>query len=858
MRTWLAEASAPFRDGFLRDLVKLFLVTVIVVSLVAAAAAWAVNAYFGETVSGLIGGVGEYDFIIHARAESKVLAARYLAAYLPKAFPGARVKQGLTVAGQANFFVALPQEMRTRAVMESIGSSFASMPGYSGRTLLIEPSIIVHGVPAGAMTFILERLERLEGVEFAFRDGQSLVVVAQRGRDVEQAEARVKELLDRYRVIEARFPMGYKVPDLDRAGEQVVAAVDRKFHSAGKVLDVSRNDRGDDYQSFLSSLTEMRRFLLSYTSDVVIELDPQASLRPGDEVAAGAGLPAPGGRLGAKNLKIMITGVEGSKAHGVAVQGDTIPKAQAGGSPRSGVIPAGRAFRVKPGERLGDPVGTATINNQRYALMATVDESLKLLDQLQGLAKQATLTASRVQSTLDAYDHTLDQITQVQATLERAEQGLSGPLEALGKVQTESIVTALNRTVRGIDDLLDRMQGVSEAQAALDLASRAAGLDQAGSEPGAPGAPAGESPAESGAGAAAAQIASVQSGMNGLSAEAREQASTLTKLIQKINPATLLLLKWRAQAQSLALQVGNFGNLTQNADGITEMIGRLSEATDSTLGVMRQMDVPAFRADLAEISRRMEGIAQIDVASVTKQMRYVRDSLPDLKDEELGRSVRLIDQYIGGEVIPGERLQILVPASLPLAEAAAEVRRAAGDKASTSIQPAGSLKPDLRGLLFQVLGKVRETVAGLVGIALVAAVLMLDHAVIISTLRTSWRSLRLPAWWGRVAAPGYGALVGATLLAAVFFLSGARLPLVGWPGVALLGAALGLLTAGLAGRLAPVNLGELEAGQALGLSYACTLREIVIPEGRPGLLLVLNRPNMIFPQLAAGGAGRKR
>lgn len=848
MRTWLAEGLAPFKDGFLRDIARLLLVTVAVLSLFTAAAAWAVNAYFGETVSGLIGGVGEYDFVIHARAESRARAERHLAAYLPKAFPGARLKSGLTVAGQANFFIALPDDMRTRAVMEGLNSAFASTPGYSGSTVLIEPSVVLHGVAPGAMSFVLERLERLPGVEFAFRDGQSLIAAVEPGQDVEQVERSAKALLGQYRVVEARFPMGYKVPDLRQAGRQVVSAVERRFGSKGAVLDVTRSDRGDDQRSFLESLTEMRRFLMSYTSDVVIELDPKAALKPGDEVAAGEGLPAPGERLGSRDLKVMITETDGRLAHGVVVQGDTTPQGKAARAAASGVIPAGKAFRVKPGDRLGTQVGSATINNQRLALLATVDESLKLLDQLQVLAKHATTTASRVQLTMDSYEHTLDQIAQVQSTLAGVERGLSGPLDALGKVRTEDIVLVLNRAVGGIDNLLGRMEGVAEAQAALELASRAAGLSGTGE-----GGPALADPA----GAAAAQIAGVQAGMQGLSTETKQQTDLLTRLIGRINPVTALLLKWRTQAQSLALQVGNFGLLAENAGSVTGLIKNLSEATDSTLEVMEEIDVASLKADLAEISRRLEGIAQIDVESVTQQMRYVRNSLPDLKDEQLGRSVRLIDRYIGGEVIPGERLQILVPATLPAKEVAAEVRRAAGDKVTTAVLPAGSLKPDLRGLLFQVLGKVRSTVAALVAMTLVAATLALDHAVIVSALRLGWKSRRLPAWWTSCAAPVYGALVGATLLGTVFALSGARLPFLGWSAAVGLGALMGLLMAGLATRLAPVNGGELEAGLAMGLSHAQILREIVIPEGRPGLLLLLNRRNMIFPRpLAGAGAAR--
>ncbi|MGE5553963.1 MAG: hypothetical protein ACM3XZ_08610 [Betaproteobacteria bacterium] len=835
MRTWLAEGLAPLQDGFWRDLGRLFLVTVAAVSLLSACAAWAVNAYFNSTVAGLIGGVGEYDFMLHVRADAREQAARQLAAYLPKAFPGAKFKPGLTIAGQASFLVDLPAKMRTRTVMEGINSSFASLPGFSGHTVLVTPSVVVDGVAPGAIRFFLDRLERLPGVEFAFADGQDLVVAVDRRHRAEDVEKAAADLLKQYRLIEVRFPMGYEVRDLREAGERLATAVNRKF--GGGALDVTRRDPGDDFRSFQASLTEMRRFLLSYASDVSVKLNPNVTLKPRDELVIGDQLPTPGGRFGPTALRVMVTGIEGNVAHGVTVQGDPTPQTAAKSPTQkeaaAAVFPAGRAYLVKPGNRVGELVGSATIHNQRYALSASMDEGLKLLDQLQVVAKHAVATAARVQSTLASYQQTLDQIDRAQTALAQVQRGLSGPLDGLGKVNTDSLVLFLNQAVAGLDDLLGKMSGVAEAKAAMDLAASAA------------------QPTENGG-------AATQESMTNLADETHRQTDLLSQIIGQINPVTVMLLKWRAQAQNLALQVGNLGLLAQNAGDVRKLVQDLSTATGRTLETMRAIDVEAMKADLEGISRRMEAIAQIDVGSVTRQVRYVKDSLPNLKDEELGRSVRLIERYIGGEIIPGQRLQLLVPARLPLKEVKAEVRQTAGERVSLTVSPAGSLKMDLRGLLLRVLGRVRTTVAGLVAVALVALVLMLDHALVISALRTSWRSGRLPRWWRAGAAWAYGAGVGAALLLTSFVLSGARLPFFGWPSVAGLGGALGLATAGLAGRLAPVEVGELEAGQALGLSYARILREIVIPEGRPGLLHLLNRRALIFPLAAPGPAGRKR
>ncbi|MGE5507696.1 MAG: hypothetical protein ACM3RP_04280 [Chitinophagales bacterium] len=849
MRASLAHSFTPLRDGFTADLARLTVVTVLVLSLLAAATAWAVDAFFGRTVSGLVGRAGENDFVLYVRSDSKSRAEQRLATYLPKTFPGATFKPGLTVAGQANFFVTLPEAYRTRSVMENIDSTFGSLPGYSGHLLLIEPSIFVHGIPAGAYRFFLDKFQDLPGVKLTFASGQDLVVALQKGGRPEDVEPLIKKVLSQYRVVEARFPMGYKVSDLDRVGAQAAAAAQASLKVP--VTDVTQSDKQDDYSSFLGALVEMRRFLLSYASDITIKLGPAASLRKGDELVAGAGL-TQGGRIGDQALRILVTGVDGDVAHGVAVQGDTTPPggakaAKAAADGRGTLIPAGMAYRARPNNRVGAPVGPATIHNQRYALMATVDESVKLLSQLQLLAKHADTTAARVQLTLDSFQQTMNRMTEVQSALDGVKRGLAGPLDGLGKVQTDSLVAVLNKTVGAIDDLLDRMNGVTDAKAAMDLAAGAAhlppGTDAGGGAEAAAGLGAQGAGLPGQAGASAAEL---QAQMAGLSSTAAQQTDALSQIIGNLNPVSLLLLKWRAQVQTTALQVQNFGLLAKNAGAVNEFIDGLSGATDTTVAEMQKVDVTGLKSSLQEISQRLEAIARIDVGSVTKQMTYVKDSLPNVKDDQLGRSVRLIDRYIGGEVIPGERLQFLVPGSVPAQAATAAVKKAVGDNASVSVLPSGSLKPDLQGLLFQLLGKVRSTVAGLIALGLVMATLVLDHAVVIATLSSAARGRRS----AMVAGVVYGGVAGATLLGSVFLLSGAGFPLLGWPGVFALGAGLGMFVAVLARRLAPVNLGELEAGEAMGLSYARILREIIIPEGRPGLLLLLNRSSMLFPREA--------
>ncbi|HBG02035.1 MAG TPA: hypothetical protein DDW87_10745, partial [Firmicutes bacterium] len=111
-----------FRDGFYKDLIVLLVLTVIVGAVFSQGIAWAIDTYFGDTLDGMIGEYGEYDLILHIRDEAKEAALRELERIGEQSFPGYKLNQTLTIAGQANFFFGLPETYRTREVLESITS----------------------------------------------------------------------------------------------------------------------------------------------------------------------------------------------------------------------------------------------------------------------------------------------------------------------------------------------------------------------------------------------------------------------------------------------------------------------------------------------------------------------------------------------------------------------------------------------------------------------------------------------------------------------------------------------------------------------------------------------------------------
>ncbi len=151
----------------------------------------------------------------------------------------------------------------------------------------------------------------------------------------------------------------------------------------------------------------------------------------------------------------------------------------------------------------------------------------------------------------------------------------------------------------------------------------------------------------------------------------------------------------------------------------------------------------------------------------------------------------------------------------------------------------GVIRPNPRGVVAELLTDVRRTIAGMLAVVIAGATLALDQATVFSAAALFPGSRR-----GRAA---LAAGVGAVLVGATYSLSGGGIPFIGAGAATALGTVLGLLVMAVAHRLSPVNTEEILAGQALGLSDGQIMREIVVPAGRPGLLVVVQWSSPAVP-----------
>lgn len=704
-----------FRDGFYKDLIILLILTMLIGAVFSQGVAWAIDTYFGDTLDDLIGEYGEYDVILHIREEAKEAALRELERIGEQSFPGFKLNQTLTIAGQANFFFGLPDAYRTKEVLESITSYFGAVPGLNGYTLVVEPSVLIRGVHPGVRQELREKLEALDDVKFVIRDGNNLMVLVAREEKVQEVGKKIEGVLQEYQILELRFPMGFEV-DTQEVGGQTLEILRGQDHAKGNLsnsvafTNVTSAEYGEDLDAFLKTLIEMRDFLTSYASKVRLAVAPGVHVAVGERIVlekTGDDIP--------EKLVIEITGVYGDLAEGMIMEGATVQSTDK-------LVQPGYRYATE-GEQ-GDFVGEVEIENERYRLAYAIDESLRLLEELEELSVQASSAVDNAEAVLTTFQEALMQLEVLQVQMRQLNEGIAkGDAKSSGE---QFLVTLL---LNGLFQTL--AQGV------------------------------------------------IQSGE------------------------------------------GSFDSL-------------------------ENLDIEKMRSSLNGISTQIENVQEIDVAAIIEQIGFVRDTLPDLKDAEIGQSIRLINTYLGGQVIPGERIQILIQGERfdekkleKLLQN--ELQNPYLHTYSTSV---GMVNPDARGEIFRILKEVRSIVAGMLSIIFTIIVLVLDHATIFSTLKYV-RSSQKPVTrrWLRFFDPLFalGGVLGSLIFTAVYYLSKSQIPFFNLPVVVILGFAAGVLVVIFAERFSPVQSMELMAGQSLGLSNVQIMREVVIPPSRPGLLNLLNR-----------------
>ena len=416
--------SRMWRVGFRKDFIVLILVTVLLGSALASSMAALMDRTFSGAVRGLIGDFGEFDVIVHVREEARSAAGQALQRLLREKLPGARSKDGVVLAGKANLLVSIPAGRKEQAVFESLPGWMASLPGYTGITYITEPSMTLSNVHPGVRTDLKREMAELAGVRFVYRDGSNLTAVLESPDKAESVYKAAQNLAAKWRVLEIRYPFGSKLDAPEQIANEVEQSLQHMW-GADTARDVTLLGQDDETGSFIAALGEMKKFLLSYSTQVEIDLAQKGAVIPGDllELTGGGG--------GEKSVQLRVYAVTGQTARAYVETGDAGPFLEQGGAVRS----------ADADKRL---LGQASLRNQRLQLITAIDASLDLLNQISTLARSADGAVADAEKTLQTFASALVQLDAVQEQVRQINEELT----KTGKVDTSQLlISALLSTM---------------------------------------------------------------------------------------------------------------------------------------------------------------------------------------------------------------------------------------------------------------------------------------------------------------------------------------------------------------------------------------------------------------------------
>lgn len=770
-----------FTNSFNRDVLSLLVVSIVIGSLVAGTLSFAANRFFAQTVSSLVGDYGEYDVVINVREEMKEDAAAQIEKVIAEVFPGAKLKEGPTISGKSNFFIALPNQFKTKQVYQNLDKTFGSIPGGGGVGVMTEPRITIRGVPDGAKNMLMERVEQMDGVEFAFRDGSSIGVVLSSLDKAVAVNTQIKNVLKEYQVIEIAFPVGSEPSNPIRMGDAIAADIQKEMR-VNYAANVSIDGKNDDMTYMVSTMMELKRFLSAYASQVTITPAAGVKLLVGDKLAfqgTAANVPVAGKAIDKGNVIVEVTAIKaGGMVEGLVVQGD------------ASHITNNQGYKLD-NDVIGAAVASAAYRNPRQELGTALNETTKLVGQIPGFAQDTQNMSTIALTALNNYGSSIAAMEQTLNGLSAAGTTIQAATSGLANLDTRGIQTQLDSSSQAIGGLVNSMQvfKMINADAAASTSS----------------------------------LVAAQNNLNGLKNG-----------------------------------LGALDNVAANARQAKGAIDGIVANGQNSIATLRAFDVNGARQNLLAVNGRVAEVQKINVPMVAGQLQYMAAAVPNITDEDISHSVKTLDKFIAGQVIPGQRIQILTTSDIS-AEAIAPIvyKQAGHNNLSLYSTSLGAIEPNPRGELMVVLNQVKAILAGMTAIIATILFLVLDHTAIMTSIRRKRLVTRIEATgWRRFVrriivtytAPErqYGMAIGAIMLTAMFILSGGGIPYLPWIGVPVLGALLGLIVANNAEKISPVAIEEVTAGEALGLSFDEIMREIVIPNGRPGLMQKLNRRKLMF------------
>ncbi len=841
MLSWLKK------DAFTKDIVLLLLVSIIGSSLFAIVFAMATDKYFAQAVTGIMGDFGEYDLLFQTKVELKGAMVRQIRETIAEHFPGAKLKAGISIVGKASFFLTLPSRYKTKEVYNSLGYYFDNLPGNGGYSVMTEPKLNVASVPSGIFNRLSSEIERIPGVRFTYKDGNSIGVIMNDIHDSKAVSDQVKQILHRYQIFEVRLGSSYKPQELLAMGKKVSQSL-LGVNGVRNAQDITLASGSDDTKYMMDTLLEVKRFLLAYTSEVKITPYSGSQIEVGDLLVLNgqnAENIKTGNLLQPLEVVVKVNSKNASGIRGLIIQGD------------AGFLKDNNAFKLLPGDKVGLPAASIEVSDRKSQIVYAMDQGVNLLTKINSAINDFNNSTGGAGLTVSGIEKTYRKLTEVRGALADVSSSING---LSGKANRENLIK-MAALVDGIGDDLDYLaKTFGRVQILEDRFNQAlVGIENIQLIAG------GSSLLQNAVGQTggiAEKMHLLDSQLGVVQSALRTRIHRLDDFVNRFNPLVSVLLSWRNKAKEFASQANNFGaTFTPGSKNYRDLM-RLIRSTDLVLARLTSFDMVTVKSGLNIISDHLFGSDKIDLSALIAELEKAKESLPRLMDEEIGHSVNLIDQYAGGSSKSGQTLQVFTNANVDQSMANAVVNNVLqSDNTTVYSLPVGTIQPDIRGELFKILAEVRSTIAALVIMILWVLTFILDQSLIISMLKMNQFSI-LPKKIS-ISVPGlrrayplllkvmspaniYSVIIGGIWLSTTFLLSGARIPYLNFWIIALIGGILGTLISLIAEKINPICKDEVMAGLSLGLPFKTIMREIVIPAGRPGVLQFLNRWKMVM------------
>lgn len=796
-----------FRNGFYRNIAWVLLITLLTGSLFSAGVASAANVYFGATLQGLIGDFGEYDLILSVRQPTKEVAAKKLQEVIEERLPGVKWKEGIPIPGKANFFLSFPDQYKKTEIWESLDQYFGDIPGKSGWTIMLEPRLTIRGIPVGAQSFILNQLKELPEVDFVFKNGSSLELVLTKGASIPQVSEQVKKILSRYSLFTVYFPLGYKPEDAAGLGKKLAYQLEQELD-----LTTSQNVTfgGLDRKtaSFTQTLGEMRSFLLAYASQISLQLSPEANVEEQEQLLVGKSL-------------LTVTKVGEHTAQGIVIQG------------QADNLLGQKVYKLDEQGKRNTLIGQVIrVENPKEKLNGALEQSISLLNQLDGIREQARDVNQGAQRAIEGYNQILPKTREIRNRLIEVDNRLEQiPTLTPRKINLEPTIQSLNQVegqVAATVSTLDQYRMQTAATGGTVRESRQMIQAQVNLLP------------QQGADEIRFVLENSLQVLQNLEKVYQQQEYLLTKAQANLAEAQGTVRRNREGLEGLQSSVNSLHDLNEFRAPLQSTISSL----DQMMGQLDRVDVIGIGNSIGQLEELLNRLGTVDEQNIINNLRYLQLALPRLEDRQIGNSVTVMDEYLTQQVAIDQGLIILTNSWIPKKKAETIARQVIGNPyVSTLTTQVGAVDTDIRGEIQRIITQIREILAALSAVAFTLLVLILDQTTVMSSLAVL-REEKKKSWWGDENL--YGTLVGAVLLTFIVVITQAAIPYLSLGHFTLLGALLGFLVSLQCQTLSPVNNKEVTAGQALGLSYGEIMEQIVIPAAKPGFLKLCNRKKVRF------------